>query len=107
MVFDAYSARANMNAPKPEICGQAPGSVHPVVDPGRCEGKAACVDVCPFDVFQVVRIAPELFQSLNLKSKLKVWAHGMKTAATPNADACEACGLCVAACPENAIRLSR
>jgi 4Fe-4S ferredoxin len=90
-----------------ENCRQAPGVVHPIVDPGRCEGKAACVEVCPFDVFEVVRIAPETFRALPLRSKFKVWAHGMKTAATPNASACEACGLCVAACPEKAIRLSR
>ena len=91
----------------PESCRQAPGVVHPVVDPGRCEGKAECVAVCPFDVFEVARIPPETFRSLGLGGKLKVWAHGMKTALTPNADACQGCGLCVAACPEKAIRLSR
>jgi len=31
----------------------------------------------------------------------------MKMAYTPNVDACLACGLCVAACPEKAITLSR
>lgn len=90
-----------------DTCRQAPGVVHPIVDPSRCEGKAACAAVCPVDVFEVVRMAPELFQTLPLGAKLNVWAHGMKTAATPNAGACEACGLCVAACPEDAIRLSR
>lgn len=96
-----------MTSSAPETCRHEPGTVHPVVDPGRCEGKAACVAVCPFDVFEVARIAPETFQALKLGAKLKVWVHGMKTALTPNADACEGCGLCVAACPEKAIRLSR
>ncbi|MFT3727481.1 MAG: 4Fe-4S binding protein [Terricaulis sp.] len=90
-----------------DACKQGPGVVRPVVDPSRCEGKAACVAVCPFDVFEVVRIAPEVFRALPLAAKAKVWVHGMKTAATPNASACEACGHCVAACPEGAIRLSR
>jgi 4Fe-4S ferredoxin len=90
-----------------ENCRQAPGVVRPIVDPARCEGKAACVTVCPVNVFEVVRIAPETFRALPLGAKAKVWVHGMKTAATPNAAACEACGLCVAACPESAIRLSR
>ncbi|RWA72296.1 4Fe-4S binding protein [Mesorhizobium sp.] len=88
-------------------CRQAPGVVRPMVDPTRCEGKAACVDVCPVDVFEIVRIPADTFKALPLVAKFKVWAHGMKTAATPNAFACEGCGLCVSACPERAIRLQR
>jgi ferredoxin len=59
------------------------------------------------EVFEIVRIPDETFRSLGLGAKLKVWAHGMKTAATPNAEACLSCGRCVAACPERAIRLER
>jgi NAD-dependent dihydropyrimidine dehydrogenase PreA subunit len=81
--------------------------VRPVVDPARCEGKAACVAVCPMDVFEIVRIPAETFKTLPLFGKFKVWAHGMKTAATPNVAACESCGHCLAACPERAIRLER
>ena len=33
--------------------------------------------------------------------------HGMQVAYTPNAEACQSCGLCVAACPEQAITLRR
>ncbi|WP_420469922.1 4Fe-4S binding protein [Brevundimonas sp. FT23042] len=88
-------------------CAQPPGTVQPIVDPARCEGKAACVSVCPFDVFEVVRIPAETFSTLGAFAKFKVWAHGMKTAITPNAAACEGCGLCVSACPEDAIRLER
>lgn len=35
----------------------------------------------------------------------KWWAHGRKFAYTPRADGCRAYGLCVVACPEDAIRL--
>jgi ferredoxin len=33
--------------------------------------------------------------------------HGWKQAFAVNADACRACGLCVEACPEKAIRLMK
>jgi NAD-dependent dihydropyrimidine dehydrogenase PreA subunit len=88
-------------------CGPEPGSFRPAVDVRRCEGKAACVSVCPYDVFEVGRMSDETFNAMPLLVKLKLWAHGRKTAYTPRADACHACGLCVAACPERAIRLVR
>lgn len=90
-----------------KLCRQAPGMLRPVVNPARCEGKGDCVDVCPLNVFEIVRISGETFEGLPILSKFKVWAHGMKTAATPFAHACEGCGLCVTACPERAIRLQR
>ena len=37
--------------------------------------------------------------------KLKSVVHGRKTAYTPRASACQACGLCVVSCPEKAIQL--
>ncbi len=91
--------------PLPESCKQPPGKLRPVVDPAKCEAKAACDAACPVDVFAIERIAPEVFRGLPALAKLKVWVHGMKTAATPNAEACLGCALCVAACPETAIRL--
>jgi NAD-dependent dihydropyrimidine dehydrogenase PreA subunit len=86
-------------------CNSPPGIFRPEVDARRCEGKGQCVAVCPFDVFVVGRLADETFNAMPLRVKLKLWAHGRKTAYTPNADACRACALCVAACPEQAIRL--
>jgi 4Fe-4S ferredoxin len=88
-------------------CRGEPGSLSPVVDHGRCEGKAECVEVCPFDVFEVRRIDDADFARLGAFAKLRSLAHGRKTAYTPRASACEACGKCVAACPEKAITLAR
>jgi NAD-dependent dihydropyrimidine dehydrogenase PreA subunit len=81
------------------------GPVIPVVDRNRCEGKNECVKVCPEDVFEVRTIDDADFAALSFLGRLKSRAHGKKTAYTPNAEACQACGLCVAACPERAIRL--
>ena len=81
------------------------GPVTPVVDRNRCEGKNDCVRVCPEDVFEVRTIDDADFAALSFLGRLKSRAHGKKTAYTPNAEACQACGLCVTACPERAIRL--
>jgi NAD-dependent dihydropyrimidine dehydrogenase PreA subunit len=88
-----------------EKCRAAPATYVPVINRSKCEGKSDCVDVCPFDVFEVRRIDDADFSRLGLLGKLKSIAHGRKTAYTPRASACQACGLCVAACPERAIEL--
>lgn len=88
-----------------EKCKAEPGALLPVVDRARCEGKNDCVEVCPYDVFEVGRISDEDFAKLSFMGRLKSRAHGRKTAYTPRADACRACGLCVVACPEKAIAL--
>jgi 4Fe-4S ferredoxin len=88
-------------------CRAEPGELAPVVDRGKCEGKAECVEVCPFHVFEVRRIDETDFAELGVLGKLKSLAHGRKTAYTPRASACQACGKCVAACPEKAIKLVR
>ncbi|CAN5338008.1 hypothetical protein BH09MYX1_BH09MYX1_14580 [soil metagenome] len=89
-----------------EVCKKEPGALQPVVDRAKCEGKSDCVDVCPYDVFEVRRIDDPDFAKLGLLGKLKSIAHGRKTAYTPNADACRGCGHCVTACPEEAIKLA-
>jgi NAD-dependent dihydropyrimidine dehydrogenase PreA subunit len=96
-----------MGTPSSSECRAAPGEFVPVVDRAKCEGKADCVEVCPFDVFEVRRMADADFAKLGVFAKLKSVAHARKTAYTPRASACQACGKCVAACPEKAIKLVR
>jgi 4Fe-4S ferredoxin len=88
-------------------CKQRTGVVTPVVNLSRCEGHGDCVRVCPEDVFRIERIVDADYRSLHALHKLKLRVHGMKVAYTPNADACLSCRLCVAACPEHAITLTR
>lgn len=104
----ALAKRAAADPKRPgENCKAAPGTWAPVVDRSRCEGKHDCVDVCPYNVFEVRRIDDADYAALGFFAKLKSSAHGRKTAYTPNADACHACGLCVVACPEDAVTLKR
>ncbi len=85
--------------------GKGPGILEPVVDRSKCEGKGPCVQVCPYDVFEIRKIDEMDFKNLSFIGKIKNKVHGGKVAYTPRASACEACGLCVPACPEKAIKL--
>ena len=91
----------------PLSCKQAPGAFTPVIDRNRCEGKADCVRVCPVGVFVVDTLPPAQRTGLTLKGRLKGYAHRWQQALLVQPQACEACGLCVTACPEDAISLAR
>ena len=84
-----------------------PGVLRPQIDRNKCEGKAACLDVCPYDVFEVRVIDAADKAQLSFLGRLKSLAHRGKTAYTPRAADCHACGACVTACPEKAIKLVR
>jgi 4Fe-4S ferredoxin len=88
-----------------EKCGADAGAFVPRIDRNSCEGKKDCVEVCPYDVFEVRRIDNRDFAELSFFGRLKSRAHGRHTAYTPKANLCQACGLCVVACPEQAITL--
>ena len=95
---------SNMNESQPD-CKHEAGKFIPVINRNRCEGKADCVAVCPYSVFEMGTLPPQDRKALSLIGKLKGFGHGWKQAFAVNADACRACGLCVAACPEKAIML--
>lgn len=90
------------NAPE---CDAKPGASLIVVDRERCEGKRDCVDICPYDVFEVRRIDAADFARLSILGKLKSLAHRRQSAYTPRMDECRACRQCIDACPEKALRL--
>ena len=91
----------------PASCADTPGRVKPVIDRNRCEAKAECVRVCPYHVFELRRLGPEDKAGLSLRGRLKALVHGGRQAFVARPEACHACGLCVAACPERAITLAK
>ncbi|MEX2207069.1 MAG: ferredoxin family protein [Myxococcota bacterium] len=88
-------------------CKQEAGVLAPLIDRNRCEAKADCLRVCPYDVFEIAALSAEDKRGLSLVGRLRAWAHGGKQAFATRASACHGCGLCVEACPERAIRLVR
>ena len=89
----------------PESCRPEAGELAPVIDLARCEGKADCLRVCPYDVFEVRVATSAERRSLGLLAQVKSLAHGHIKAFAIHPDQCHACGYCVEACPETAIRL--
>jgi 4Fe-4S ferredoxin len=88
-------------------CAAPAGEFAPIIDRNRCEGTQECVALCPYQVFTMGILPPEKRGALSFRGKLKGYAHRWRQAFATNADACHACGLCVAACPEKAITLGR
>ncbi len=88
-------------------CPDVPGAVRPVIDRNRCEAKAACVAVCPYQVFAIAPLTPAQRAGLSLKGRIKAFFHGSRQAVAVRAEDCHGCGRCVPACPEGAISLER
>ena len=93
--------------PKPASCREEPGVFVPLIDRGRCEGKAACVAVCPVGVFRMEVLSPQDKSQLPVFARFRAWVHGNRQAFAVHAESCQACGLCVRECPEEAITLVR
>jgi len=41
-------------------CKQGAGIFAPIINRNRCEGKEDCVEVCPYDVFEMRKLSPEI-----------------------------------------------
>jgi 4Fe-4S ferredoxin len=95
-----------MTKPDPN-CKFDPGVMVPVIDPMRCEAKAPCVPICPYDVLLIRSVSPVEKAKLPLMGRFKLFVHGGKQAFVADPDACRGCGLCVKACPEKAIKLQK
>ena len=87
-------------------CKEA-GKLVPVIDSRRCEAKEDCVEVCPYDVFVVRKLTDAERGALGVLTRFKVFVHGGKQAFVARPDDCHACGKCVTACPERAIKLMK
>jgi 4Fe-4S ferredoxin len=88
-------------------CKEEAGKIMPVVDYNKCEAKGPCIEVCPYDVFEMQKISDEEFSKLTFIEKLKTRVHGREKAVVINPNLCQSCGLCVTACPEKAIKLTK
>lgn len=81
------------------------GMAVPVIDRNRCEAKAECVRVCPYNVFELRTLSRQDMDGMSLLGRLKARVHGNRQAFVARPEDCHACAKCVAACPEDAIRL--
>ena len=87
-------------------CDEIGGKLMPVVNFNSCGAKEDCVAVCPYNVFEMRLITDKDRLNLNLKGRIKTFFDKRKAYLTAPA-LCHACGLCVQACPEQAIKLSK
>jgi 4Fe-4S ferredoxin len=88
-------------------CKQRPGAFVPVIDRNRCEGKGDCERVCPVGVFALGTLPKSMRAGLSVKGRIKGIVHRWQQAILVHPEFCEACSLCVSACPEKAINLAR
>jgi NAD-dependent dihydropyrimidine dehydrogenase PreA subunit len=88
-------------------CSAEAGAFKPVIDRDRCEGKEACVPVCPYLVFSMDAVAPQDRRGLTLAGKVKGFVHRWRQTFATNAQACQACDLYGKVCPEQVITLER
>jgi NAD-dependent dihydropyrimidine dehydrogenase PreA subunit len=88
-------------------CKFPPGHLVPVIDPMRCEAAGPCVPACPYDVLAIRPVPREERAKLPFIGRVKLFVHGGKQAFAENPGACHGCGLCVAVCPEKAIKLRK
>ncbi len=88
-------------------CPQPAGRYIPLINRNRCEGKEDCLTACPCDVFEMQTLTEADKAAMPFFSRFKARIHGNRQAFAARASDCQACGLCITACPEQAITLRR
>jgi 4Fe-4S ferredoxin len=88
-------------------CPQPAGRYVPVINRNRCEGKEDCIAACPCDVFEMQTLTEAEKSTMPFFSRFKARVHGNRQAFAVRAGDCQACGLCISACPESAITLKQ
>ncbi len=88
-------------------CKHEAGVLMPLINQSKCEGAGDCLEVCPYNVFELRKLTSEERREIGPLARIKVFVHGGKQAFAVRAQDCHACGLCVTACPEKAIKLGR
>lgn len=83
-----------------------PGEYVLAIDRLRCEGKGPCVPACPLGVLKIRSLSQPEKRQLPFLARLRVAVHGNRQAWVVKPNACDGCGRCVVACPEQAIKLS-
>jgi 4Fe-4S ferredoxin len=86
-------------------CPQPAGRYIPVVNRNRCEGKEDCLAACPCNVFEMQALSEADKNAMPFLSRFKARLHGNRQAFAVRPNDCQACGQCIAACPEQAITL--
>jgi NAD-dependent dihydropyrimidine dehydrogenase PreA subunit len=88
-------------------CRFAAGIMTPEINPSRCEAKGPCVPACPYNVLEIRTLTIAERAELTPLQRFRSFVHGNERAFVVDAEACRGCGLCVDACPEQAIKLKR
>lgn len=81
-------------------------TVYPIIDKVKCDGDAACIRVCPNNVFSVREITDDENKQLPFLGRFKTKIKGRAKSFVVRAELCIGCNLCVTNCHENAIKLS-
>ena len=83
-------------------CGKT-GTAAPVIDRDRCVGDAGCVAVCPHQVLALRPVAAQDCHGLPASTRFLLSLSSGLQAAVIAPERCRACGLCLAACSQQAI----